>query len=278
MNLSQRIKNNHLPHKQLRVIESILDDLESNSFLTGAEICTKFDISFSSLTRMAKELQFSGFPQLKREIEKNYRDEFSPSGQAQSFIEDTRQKSILNTVLQSEMKNLSKLQGHLDERDLIICAKKIHKAKRVFITGVGQMELIAKKMSGSLNLLSKQTICLTELGFSKAIKMYEIGKDDIVISFSLNKELVEYKELFLSLKEAKVTSVLITDKKTGRLRNYSDLSFHAPAMGNGMINCITPFVVVTNVLESLLFSLDKHVHLAKIKKIENKWSSLPIFL
>jgi DNA-binding MurR/RpiR family transcriptional regulator len=278
MNLTQRIKENNLPIKQLRVIEGILDDLESNSFLSGAEICEKFDISFSSLTRMAKELKFTGFPELKKVIEKQYRDEFSPSSQAESFIKDSRDRSILNIVMQSEMKNLTKLQAHLDEKELIICAKKTHKAKRVFIIGVGQMEFIAKKFGSSLNLLSKQVICLTELGFSKGIQMHEVEKGDIVLAFSLNKELSEFKELFLAMKKSGVTTVLITDKKTGKLRSNVDFSFHAPASGNGMMNCITPYIVITNILESLLFSLDKHVHLAKIKKIENKWSALPIFL
>ena len=79
MNIVERIKSNSLPTKQLRVIEAILDDLESNSFLSGHELCEKFDISFSSLTRLAKSLQYSGFPELKKDIEKLYKTEFSPS-------------------------------------------------------------------------------------------------------------------------------------------------------------------------------------------------------
>lgn len=51
-----------------------------------------------------------------------------------------------------------------------------------------------------------------------------------------------------------------------------------PSNGNGMINCVTPFILATNILESYLFSLDKHVHLTKIKNIEESWNSLPIFM
>ena len=145
MNIFDRIKSNSLPAKQLKVIESILDDLESSSFLSGSELCERFDISFSSLTRLAKSLQYSGFPELKKDIEKMYKAEFSPLQKAEAFVEDTRDKSVLNIVFQSEIRNLNKLVGQLHEADLIECAKKINNANRVFVVGVGQMSFVAEK-------------------------------------------------------------------------------------------------------------------------------------
>lgn len=278
MNILERIKNNNLPTKQLRVIESILDDLESNSFLSGNELCEKFNISFSSLTRLAKSLQYNGFPELKKDIEKMYKTEFSPSQQAESFVQDTRDKSILNIVFQSEIRNLNKLTGQLHETDLIKCAKMINNSNRVFVIGVGQMSLVAKKFSESLKMLSKNVICLSELGFSKQAEIHSITDKDVVIAFSINKELIEFQDFFNLLQSKKVFSILFTDKKTGRLRKLTSCSFCATSTGHGMINCITPFIVSTNILESILFSMDKHVHLAKIRNIEKKWNSLPIFL
>ncbi len=191
MNIVERIKNNNLPTKQLRVIESILDDLESNSFLSGNELCEKFKISFSSLTRLAKSLQYNGFPELKKDIEMMYKTEFSPSQQAE---------------------------------------------------------------------------------------IYSITDKDLVIAFSINKELIEFQDFFNSLQSKNIFSVLFTDKKAGRLRKLANYSFYASSTGHGMINCLTPYIVSTNILESILFSMDKHVHLAKIRNIEKNWNSLPIFL
>lgn len=278
MKIEERIKKNELPIKQLRVIEAILDDLESSSFLSGSELCEKFNISFSSLTRLAKSLQFSGFPELKKEIERMYKMEFSPSKRAEAFVHDTRDKSILNIVFQSEIRNLNKLVGQLHEADLIECAKRINNSGRVFVIGIGQMSLIAKKFSESLKLLSKNVVCLTELGFSKQAEMYSISETDTVVAFSINKELIEFEQFLSLLKSMNIFSVLFTDKKTGRLRKYTSQSFYTPSTGNGMINCVTPFIVSTNILESMLFSMDKQVHLSKIRNIEKKWHSLPIFL
>ncbi len=278
MKLIERIKNNDLPIKQLRVIEAILDDLESNSFLSGNELCEKFEISFSSLTRLAKSLKYNGFPELKKEIEQMYKTEFSPSQQAETFVQDTRDKSILNIVFQSEIRNLNKLTGQLHETDLIDCAKKINNSNRVFVIGVGQMALVAKKFSESLKMLSKNVVCLTELGFSKQLEMHTISSSDVVVAFSINKELIEYEQFFKSMESKDIFTVLFTDKKTGRLRKLTSYSFYASSTGSGMINCITPFIVSTNILESILFSMDRYVHLAKIRNIEKKWNSLPIFL
>jgi DNA-binding MurR/RpiR family transcriptional regulator len=100
----------------------------------------------------------------------------------------------------------------------------------------------------------------------------------IYLDFNRRTKTPSEKDFLISLKEIKAYSILFTDKKTGRLRKYADMSFYASSTGHGMINCITPFIVSTNILESILFSLDKHVHLTKIKNIEKKWNSLPIFL
>jgi DNA-binding MurR/RpiR family transcriptional regulator len=278
MNIYERIKKGNLPLKQHRVLERVLHDLEASSFLTGQEICEKYDISFSSLTRMAKTLGYSGFPELKKEIGKLYRDEYSPSRQAQNFIDDTKDHSILKLVLASEIKNIKKLTNTINEKDIMDCAKIINNTKRVFIIGIGQLNIITQKISNSLNLLGHNTICYTELGFSLLSEIHAINKDDIVIGISVNKELVELKEFFITMSEKKVTTILFTDKKTGRLRNYSDISFYTPSNGHGVINNLTPLLVLTNILESIMFSLDKHVHLSKIKKIEKGWNSLPIFL
>ncbi len=278
MSIQERVKNNSLPIKQLRVIESILDDLESNSFLSGNELCEKFDVSFSSLTRLAKSLQYNGFPEFKKDIERMYKAEFSPSQQAEKFVQDSKDKSILSIVFQSEISNLSRLAKQLDEASLVECAKNINNSNRVFVIGLGQMALVAKKLSESLKILSKNVVCLTELGFSKQIEMHSITKSDIVIAFSINKELIELRDLFNSMQTKSICTILFSDKKTGRLRKLTNYSFYASSSGHGMINCITPFIVSTNVLESILFSLDKHVHLTKIRNIEKKWNSLPIFI
>jgi hypothetical protein len=73
-------------------------------------------------------------------------------------------------------------------------------------------------------------------------------------------------------------SSLFTDKKVGRLQKQASTTIHTPSTGSGMINCLTPYLMGTNILESYIFSLDKHVHLSKVKKIEKKWNSLPLFL
>lgn len=278
MNIQNRINNSNLPQKQLKVIQSILSDLESNSFLSGQEICAKFEISFSSLTRMAKSLDFKGFPQLKKEIESLYKDEISPTIQAESFLKRTDKNSILDAVLDDEINNIAKLKKSLEEKDLLKTAKKIYSSKRIFIVGIGQMRPILNKLANNLELLGKEIIKFDKVGFSKEFELHNITTDDLVILMSVNKELCESFDFLNNLQAKKITSILLTDRKYGNLQKSASVSLFAPSKGNGTLNNLSSYHILTNVIESYLFSLDEHVHLKKIKNVEKSWSSLPIFL
>ena len=278
MSLLKRITENELPIKQQRVIENILEDLETNAFLTGHEICQKFHVSFSSLTRMSKSLCYTGFPELKKEIENLYKNEFSPTGQAESFISSTKEGSILDIVYQDEINRMAKLRKSLDEEQLLNIVKKINNAKRVFLVGVGVVEPIVHKFASSLKLLGLQCHTFTSLGFSKQTQIHSLNQSDVAIIFSINKELLELKEFLEELSDKETTSVLFTDKRAARLSSHATYSLYTPSQGSAMINCLTPYLVATNIVESYLFSLDKHAHLSKIKNIEKQWDDLPIFL
>ncbi|WP_127716677.1 MurR/RpiR family transcriptional regulator [Halobacteriovorax sp. HLS] len=278
MNIQERINNSNLPQKQLRVIQSILNDLESNSFLSGQEICHKFDISFSSLTRMAKSLDFKGFPQLKKEIESLYKDESSPTIQAENFLKRTDKNSILDAILDDEVNNIAKLKSSLKEDDLFKVAKNIYSSKRIFIIGIGQLKPIIRKLANNLELLGKEVIELDNVGFSKEFELHNATSSDLVILISVNKELTESFEFLNTLLTKEITSILLTDRKYGLLQKSAAISLFAPSKGSGILSNLCSYHILTNIIESYLFSLDEHVHLRKIKNIEKSWSSLPIFL
>ena len=278
MNIQDRINNSNLPQKQLKVIQSILSDLESNSFLSGQEICEKFETSFSSLTRMAKALDFKGFPLLKKEIESLYKEEISPTIQAERFLKRADNNSILDAVLDDEVNNIAKLKKSLKEKDLLKTAKEIYSSKRVFIVGIGQMKPILNKLTNNLELLGKEIIKFDKVGFSKEFELHNVTIDDLVIVMSVNKELSESFEFLNNLQTKKVTSILLTDRKYGLLQKSASISLFAPSKGSGTLNNLSSYHILTNVIESYLFSLDEHVHLKKIKNVEKSWSSLPIFL
>lgn len=278
MLLVERIKKFNLPHKQHKVIESILNDLESNALLSGQELCTKFETSFSSLTRIAKKLGYSGFPELKKEIENNYKSEHSPYSKAEFFLKETSHKSILDSNFDYEIQNIKKMRKGLVESDFQKASKSIYSARRVFIIGVGQVESVAFKISDNLKILSKDVIKLNEVGFSKKLELLDPTPNDIIVSFSINKDLKELFEALEVLSNKKVPIILFSDKKLSTLDIFAKVKFYCPSSGQGLINSLTNLTIASNILETYIFSIDKHVNLTKIKNIEEKWNQLPLFI
>ena len=278
MNLTDRISKNHLTLKQSKTIESILEELDSSAFLSGHEICDKYNTSFSSLTRIAKALDYSGFPELKKDIEQEYRNQFSPSVKAENFIAEVKDQSVLSHTMLKEQNMIEKLLLSIDEDLLTKIAESIHHSKRVFIVGVGFIEPIVQKLTSGLNLLNKNAYSLTTLGFSQQLEMYSPNEHDLVIMMSMNKELVELQSFSQILKDKNIPSLLISDKKTSGLRSKLKYIIHAPSQTSAMLNNLTSFLIITNLIESLVFSLDKQSHLSKIKSIEEQWETLPLFL
>lgn len=278
MNISTRIETASLPAKQLRAIGNILNDLNTSAFLSGSELCEEYNISLASLTRLSKSLGYSGFPEFKKDLESHYKEEFSPVAQSESFVAKVGESSVLAMVLDNERFLQEQFLKLNSENEIESLVKKINQCSRVFLVGVGQLNSVVDKFSRNLKLLGKQVLCYKELGFSKQVELGLINSNDLLICFSVNKELKEFLDLFELMKSKSCTSVLVTDKKVGKLNAYASQKFVIPAKGSGVINSLTGHVLFTNIVESYLFYLDKVHHLEKIKKIEKTWDSLPIFL
>lgn len=278
MTLEERLNQYSLPVKQQRVVESILDDLDSNAFLSGQEICEKFDISYSSLTRLSKALNFNGFPEFKKELETRYQLESSPSSNAELFLEKSKNKSLKESINESEIRNIQKSFKYNCEDQLIRAAKSLISKERVFIIGIGQMKIPALKLKMTLSIFGIEAILFDELGFSKKAEVYSLTSKDMVINFSVNKELKELIDFLKILELKNVNSISFTDKKVGPLKNLSHYSFYCDSKGYGTLNSLSSYISMTSCFETVLFTLDKNRYLSRIKGIEENWNSLPIFL
>jgi hypothetical protein len=93
--------------------------------------------------------------------------------------------------------------------ELSSAAKRINQAKRVFIIGIGQLGPIAVKLTEGLKLLSKETILLTDLGFSKLAEIHSSNSKDVIIAFSINNELVELQEFLRQSTQENIFSSLL---------------------------------------------------------------------
>lgn len=278
MTIRDRIEKYHLPLKQRRVLTQILSDIEVSSFLSGNELCEKFDISFSSLSRMARSLQYSGFPELKKDIEKLYKLDRSPSNRAESFLQNSQNSSVRDLVLKNEIRNIESLGESLQEEGLINIAKRINEARQIALIGVGSLAPLVQKFSHGLKLLGKIVQVYDQIGFSKRIELSPLGESDFVILFSLNRELREHYEVLNTFSDTGVESLLLTDSKAGKLNPLATYSMALPSQGQGSLNSLTSYLVFTNILESYIFSMDKFVHVEKLKQVEENWDSLPLFI
>ena len=132
MTLRERIDHNtsEFSPSDNQIATHFLANLEATLLLSGAELATQLETSPSSITRFAQRLGFEGYPDLRRALRRELREQQAPSV-------PTTKEGVFAAYWQREKQNLEELSRTSDillERVCDVLAT----AKRVWIYQTGQ--------------------------------------------------------------------------------------------------------------------------------------------
>ncbi len=205
MNLRERIDHNtaDFSPSDAQVAAYLLAHLEEAPLLTGAELATQLEISASSITRFAQRLGFEGYPDLRRELRRERREQQAPS------VPDTRE-GVYAAYWQREKQNLEDLSRTSDALLDLVCDK-LATARRVWTLGSrsnrGHAVLTQELLSGvrpDVRLLDPSALFSPEI-------LLEVGSDDAALIFATSRYARSSTRLATALHARGAAVLLVTD-------------------------------------------------------------------
>ena len=92
------------------VADYVLDHIDDVAFLSITELAGRIGVSEATLVRFAKELGFSGYPDLKDNLQERLKDEVASSRKIESIMSEIQETE--STVKQVLGNQITHLKGH----------------------------------------------------------------------------------------------------------------------------------------------------------------------
>ena len=244
MNLRERIDHNiaDFSPSETQIAAYLLAHLESVPLLTGAELAAQLETSASSITRFAQRLGFEGYPDLRRELGRQWREKQAPG------VPETKE-GVFAAYWTREKQNLEEL-SRLSENLLEQVCQTLASAKCLWILGsrsnFGHAVLTHELLTGvrsNVRLLDSKAILSPET-------LLEISPEDTLLIFATRRYARATTQIALTLKAKGAKLVLVTDNGDSPLVPQANQIIRVPTQAieqygaTGLISSLAHLLVI----------------------------------
>jgi len=205
------IKNNLSPANK-KIANCILRDYSQIGFISIQELSSAAGVSKASVVRFSRRLGFSGFNELKKEIQRELRRRLSPYEKiATTDLDRAPIENQLKLLAQNEINNLKNTISGIEE-EIHKWVESIKSAKNIYFGGFGATKNVVSLMQYTISVLQKKPTWLltgSVSDFSYNIKLMDRADVLIVMTFPPYSKEIEYMVDFAG--ERKVRTLLVTD-------------------------------------------------------------------
>ena len=274
---NDKLKEVQLSKSEKHIVEVMTDNLSQTAFMGGTQLADRCKVSVSTITRLAQKLGYSGFPEMKKELESLYRNKITPYEMFQSFLSKSDSDTVLQKSIEQDMQNIATMRHQLSAETLDTVVRKIHEASTVYLAAIDISEININTLERYLSVVGKKCIKLAGHGLSRKIILTEIGPDDILIAVSFQKIFVEVRDAAVFAQEKGAATVAITDSEFSPLAMACDHALIAPVMGTTFGFTQAAPIAMVNVIANCLAALAPETALENLEKMKNRWNKFPVF-
>ncbi|MFK8050515.1 MAG: MurR/RpiR family transcriptional regulator [Halioglobus sp.] len=248
----------------------MMDNPEMVAMNNISSLADVLRVSPPTLTRLAKLLGFSGFPDLQRLFRKHLvePDHFY-SGQAARLANKAGVSApdVLQTLADEATGNIASANALLEPGQLDTCAQWLATGVRVHVFGYRQSASLASLMGYGLSMIRGNVQQLGANGQGLSVGLSQINRSDIVVLLSsspYSRETVAAARL-ADRRHARL--IAITDSHLSPLAQWADITLTLPTNSSFYSNsmCATVFVV-----EGLLTLTAKYLGQKAVANLESR--------
>jgi len=256
---------------QKRLANYLISHTDEASFLTADEMAVEIDTTSSTVVRFAKEIGYSGYPDLQKDLQKLIIKKVNAIGQLEKAkqFRFPEKETVINLSLMKDLANLHKLIEMKNEEnikkfvDVIISSR-----KKYLIAGRSSYSLghhfffETKKIIPGVFLLSD-----FDGGIFDVLR--ELSSEDVVVAISfprfakLTIDFAEYTE------KKGIKVIAITDSKTSPLFKVSEVCLFCPYEGSIFLHSNVAAMALINVIISEIFSRNYNLAIQNLEKEES---------
>ncbi|MEH6631390.1 MAG: MurR/RpiR family transcriptional regulator [Halopseudomonas aestusnigri] len=235
----------NLGSKAARALGQILELGADQSVLKITTLAERLDINPSTLTRLARNLGYSGFTDFRNTL---LSESLTPvpafyTRQAQQALQASGSdlSDRVNQLAAENKKNIEYFASTFDQAEFDQTLKLLADAPRVRIYAIRQFLSMAMFLSYGLGMIRSDVNLLDAPGLGTAEGLAGMSESDVLVVFSCSPYSKQVIEVCKAAHSSGMNTVVITDRASSPLVEFATRTILVPHLTSFLSNSVTTF-------------------------------------
>lgn len=234
MSLIEKISDqaSSLTPSERRLVETVIESPTAAALGTAGELAKSVGVHEATASRLAKKLGFNGYAAFRDALREEFIATRETATRFEKTITESNSETILGKLAEGEAKALNRVDEFIRPEQITEVAGKLMRAKRIFVYGYGNAEVLALLMVKRFRRFGKVVLQLESDPRGLAEQLLGLGNDDVVLSFAFRRAPRGYGALMQTAEEAGASTIMISGDTGALLSPRPDYLLAAPRSGD----------------------------------------------
>ena len=244
-------------------------------FAKAADVADAVGVSVSSITRLAQQLGFEGWPHLQHELRARYLAQLTMADVAEihSVTDPPFQGSLRRDAV-----SLAETIASLDDRTIARVAELLHGATRIHVTAMGSFAAVGLALSHNLLIAGYPTQALLDRDALLTNTVATLGPGDVLVVCSYWRHYRTVVGAAVAAHARGARIVAIADYLPSQLAEVVDEAVLIPAEGSSFFASLTVPMAVQQGIMATLARLDPERTRRQISETERLWTEIGLLV
>lgn len=255
-----------LTPSERRLVENVIESPTAAALGTAGELAKAAGVHEATASRLAKKLGFESYAAFRDALRAEFIATQETATRFEKTIADTGSDTVLGKLALDEAQALSRIEEFISPAQITEIAGILMEARRIFIYGYGNAEVLAMMMVKRLRRFGRDVVQLHTDPRGLAEQMLGLEADDVILSFAFRRPPRGYVALIDTAREIGAKTIIISGKSGALLAPPPDHLLAAPRSGDQ--DAFQTLTVPMTVCNALIIAAGLNAKEASLRKLD----------
>lgn len=256
-----------LTKADLKIVEELLANPREGAFLSLPELAERAAVHPTSAVRLAQKLGFSGYPDLRSQLQTDMLNVPPPADRIRERLEHLSEGSLLSALVESEISALRELVSNISQSEIEAAARAVIGARKIFLFGRSHAGALSQLLALRLQRHGYRAAQLRGDRDEMADHLIGMKRGDLLLAFTFTRPPPGLSRLLRFTREVGGKSLVVSDHTGATLRPNPDILIAASRGPRGESQSLTVPLAICNTLILEISRLDKGESLKSLEKL-----------
>jgi DNA-binding MurR/RpiR family transcriptional regulator len=214
------------------LVSAVLAEPRTAALATVTELARGAGVHEATVSRLARKLGFEGYPAFRAALQREFIPGEETASRMKRTIDQSSESGVLATLVEREAMALSRISSHVGETAIADAAARLMAARRIFVFGRGNAEVLALMMAKRFRRFGRHVQSLSGDSRDLAEAVLGMGREDVLLVYAFRRQPRVYAGLVDHARSVGAQVIVIAGASGVFLTPAPDMLLSAPRGGD----------------------------------------------